>query len=184
MDLPPLPGDPSLARIGDGQAGPVAPVPRGPGPGGAPQGEEAEAARRRGLEAANRRRRSKAEEALLEALRRLQARGERVFAIPPFQGLLGALQAAVGGLTGEGQTPDPGLGSRATPATYLSTPGRPPSPRLPLRGLCKELRGSAATPCTPAPAPGPSGAFPCAKENFRENGEPAPPPDLPCTMGA
>jgi len=30
------------------------------------------------LEAANRRRRSKAEEALLEALRRLQARGERV----------------------------------------------------------------------------------------------------------
>jgi DNA-binding IclR family transcriptional regulator len=35
-------------------------------------------ARRRGLEAANRRRRGKAEEALLEALRRLQARGERV----------------------------------------------------------------------------------------------------------
>jgi hypothetical protein len=51
MDLPPLPRDPSLAGIGDGQAGPVAPVPRGPGPGGAPRGEEAEAARRRGLEA-------------------------------------------------------------------------------------------------------------------------------------
>jgi hypothetical protein len=53
------------------------------------RGEEVEEARRRGrnasrpkrvanLEAASRRRRSKAEEALLEALRRLQARGERV----------------------------------------------------------------------------------------------------------
>jgi hypothetical protein len=93
-------------------------------------------ARRRGLEAANRRRRGKAEEALLEALRRLQARGERCLRHPPFQGLLGALQAAVGGLTGEGQTPDPGLGSRATPAAYLSTPERPPFPRLSLRGLC------------------------------------------------
>ena len=82
MDLPPLPGDPSLAGIGDGQAGPVAPVPRGPGLGGAPQGEEVVVARRRGLEAANRKRRGKAEEALLEALRRLQARGEGVFATP------------------------------------------------------------------------------------------------------
>ena len=89
MDLPPLPGDPSLARIGDGQARPEPAFPRGPGPGGAPQGEEAKAARRRGLEAtrpqrvanleaASRKRRSRAEEALLEALRRLQARGERV----------------------------------------------------------------------------------------------------------
>jgi hypothetical protein len=51
MDLPPLPGDPSLAGIGEGQAGPVAPFPRGPGPGGAPQGEEVVVARRRGLEA-------------------------------------------------------------------------------------------------------------------------------------
>ena len=51
MDLPPLPGGEGVARIGDGQARPVAPFPRGPGPGGAPQGEEAEAARRRGLEA-------------------------------------------------------------------------------------------------------------------------------------
>jgi uncharacterized membrane protein len=53
------------------------------------RGEEVEEARRRGrnasrpkrvanLEAANRKRRGKAEEALLEALRRLQARGERV----------------------------------------------------------------------------------------------------------
>jgi len=56
----------------------VAPIPRGPGPGGASQGEEAEAARRKGLEAANQRRRGKAEEALVEALRRLQAREERV----------------------------------------------------------------------------------------------------------
>jgi hypothetical protein len=52
----------------------VAPIPRGPGPGGVPQGEEVVVARRRGLEAANRKRRGKAEEALLEALRRLQAR--------------------------------------------------------------------------------------------------------------
>jgi hypothetical protein len=82
MDLPPLLGDPSLARIGDGQAGPEPAIPRGPGPGGASQGEEAEAARRKGLEAANRKRRGRAEEALLEALRRLQARGEGVFATP------------------------------------------------------------------------------------------------------
>jgi len=55
MDLPPLPGDSSLAGIlagvGDGQAGPVAPFPRGPGPGGASQGEEVVVARRKGLEA-------------------------------------------------------------------------------------------------------------------------------------
>ena len=78
MDLLPLPRDLSLAGIGDGQAGPVPAFPRGPGPGGASQGEEAEAARRKPLEAANRKRRGKADEALLEALRRLQARGERV----------------------------------------------------------------------------------------------------------
>ncbi len=42
------------------------------------EGEEAEVARRKGLEAANRKRRGKAEEALVEALKRLQARGERV----------------------------------------------------------------------------------------------------------
>ena len=72
-----------MAGIGDGQAGPVAPVPCGPGSGGVPQGEEVVVARRRGLEAANRKRRSKAEEALLEALRRLQARGERVSSPSP-----------------------------------------------------------------------------------------------------
>ena len=44
------------------------------------EGEEAEAARRKGLEAANRRRRGKAEEALVEALKRLQARGEAITA--------------------------------------------------------------------------------------------------------
>jgi hypothetical protein len=80
MDLPPLLGDRSLARIGDRQAGPVAPVPRGPGPGGASQGEEVVVARRRGLEAANRKRRGKAKEALVEALKRLQARGEAITA--------------------------------------------------------------------------------------------------------
>jgi uncharacterized membrane protein len=42
------------------------------------RGQEAEAARRRGLEVANQKRRNRAEEALLEALRRLQMRGERV----------------------------------------------------------------------------------------------------------
>jgi len=135
MDLPPLPGDASLA--GRGRAGQTTHAfPPRPGSWWSPQGEEAEAARRKGLEAANRKRRGKAEEALLEALRRLQVRGERVSAIPPFQGLLGVLQAAVGGFTGEGQTPDPGLGSQATPAAYLSTPGRPPFPRLSLPGLC------------------------------------------------
>jgi hypothetical protein len=170
MDLPPLPGGEGVAGIGYGQAGPVAPVPRGPGSGGAPQGEEVVVARRKGLEAANRRRRGKAEEALLEALRRLQARGERCLHHPPFQGLLGALQAAVGGLTGEGQTPDPGLGSRATPAAYLSTPGKPPFPRLSLRGLCGDPRGSAANPCGPPPAPGPSGASLCAKVTFAKMG--------------
>jgi uncharacterized membrane protein len=91
MDLPPLPGGEGVAGIGDGQAGPLTPFPRGPGPGGASQGEEAEAARRRGLEAtrpqrvanleaASRKRRSKAEEALVEALKRLQARGEAITA--------------------------------------------------------------------------------------------------------
>jgi hypothetical protein len=184
MDLPPLPGDPSLAGIGEGQAGPVAPFPRGPGPGGAPQGEEVVVARRRGLEAANRKRRGKAEEALLEALRRLQARGERCLAIPPFQGLLGALQAAVGGLTGEGQTPAPVWGPGLPRPHTFPPPRGLSSPRLSLRGLCGEARRSPATPCGPAPAPGPSGAFPCAKVNFREGGEPAPPPELPCTMEA
>jgi len=70
------------------------------------------------------------------------------------------------------------------PAAYLSTPGRPSSPRLSLPGLCGDPRGSAATPCGPAPAPGPGRAFPCAKVNFRENGGPAPPSDFPCTMRA
>jgi Mn-dependent DtxR family transcriptional regulator len=42
------------------------------------EGEELEKARRKPLEVANRKRRGKTEEALLEALRRLQARGERV----------------------------------------------------------------------------------------------------------
>ena len=42
------------------------------------RGEEADAARRKGLEVANQKRRNRAEEALVEALRRLQARGERV----------------------------------------------------------------------------------------------------------
>jgi hypothetical protein len=44
------------------------------------RGEEAEAARRKGLEAANRERRGEAEEALVEALKRLQARGEAITA--------------------------------------------------------------------------------------------------------
>jgi hypothetical protein len=139
MDLPPLPGGEGVARIGDGQARPVAPVPRGPGPGGAPQGEEVVVARRRGLEAANRRRRGKAEEALLEALRRLQARGERCLRHPPFPGPSRGLTGGCRGPYGRGSDPGPGLGSRATPAAYLSTPGRSPSPPPPLAGF---MRGS------------------------------------------
>ena len=65
------------------------------------------------------------------------------------------------------------------PAAYLSTSGRPPSPGLPLPGLCGEARRSPATPCKLTPAPGPSGAFSCAKGNFRENERPAPHPALP-----
>jgi hypothetical protein len=180
MDLPPLPGDPSLASIGNGRLrlSPAARALVEP-----LRGEEVEAAWSQGRkasrpkrvanpEAANRRRRGKAEEALLEALRRLQARGKRCLRHPPFQGLLGALQAAVGGLTGEGQTPDPGLGSQATPAAYLSTPGRPPSPCSSLRGLCGDSRRSTATLCGPPPAPGPGRASLCAKVNFREGGPP------------
>jgi len=163
MDFPPLPGAPSLAGIGDGQAGPLTPFPRGPGPGGGPQGEEVVVARRRGLEAANRRRRGKAEEALLEALRRLQARGGAVSSPPPFPGPSRGLTGGCRGLYGRGSDPGPGLGSQATPAAYLSTPERPPSPHLSSRGLCGEARRSPATPCGLAPAPGPSGAFPCAK---------------------
>ena len=70
----------------------------------------------------------------MEALRRLQARGERgVFAIPPFQGLLGALQAAIGGLAGEGQTPrsGPRLGT-PRPHTFPPPGGLPP-PTSPCR---------------------------------------------------
>jgi hypothetical protein len=44
------------------------------------RGQEAEAARRKGLEVASRKRRGKAEEALVEALKRLQARGEAITA--------------------------------------------------------------------------------------------------------
>jgi hypothetical protein len=109
MDLPPLPGDASLAGIGDGQAGPVAPGPRGPGPGGAPQGEEVVVARRRGLEAANRKRRGKAEEALLEALRRLQARGEGA-SPPPFPGPSRGLTGGCRGPYGRGSDPGPRFG--------------------------------------------------------------------------
>ncbi len=98
---------------------------------------------------------------------------------PLFPGLLGPLEAAVGGLAGEGQTPRSGPRLGTPPAAYLSTPGRPPSPRLPLRGLCGDPRGSAATLCGPAPAPGPSGAFPCAKASFRADGGLSPPPALP-----
>ena len=102
--------------------------------------------------------------------------GQSFFYPPLFPGLLGPLEAAVGGRAGEGRTPDPDPGLPPHPLTaYLSTPGRPLSPCLSLRGLCGDPRGSAATPCGPAPAPSPSGAFPCAKGNFREGEGPAPP---------
>jgi hypothetical protein len=155
MDLPPLPGGEGVARIGDGQARPVAPFPRGPGPGGAPQGEEVVVARRRGLEAANRRRRGKAEEALLEALRRLQARGgARCLRHPPFPGPSRGLTGGCRGLYGRGSDPavwGPGLsrphtfpppGGPSPPASpcrvYAGTPGDPPqlhARRPPLQAL-------------------------------------------------
>jgi len=47
------------------------------------EGEEAEAAGRRGLEAANQRRKNKTKETLLEALRRLQARGKGLHRYEP-----------------------------------------------------------------------------------------------------
>jgi hypothetical protein len=139
MDLPPLPGDPSLAGIGDGQARPVPAFPRGPGPGGAPQGEEAEAARRRGLEAANRRRRGKAEEALLEALRRLQARGERVSSPPPFPGPSRGLTGGCRGPYGRGSDPGPRFGVPGYPGRIPFHPREASLPPPPLAGF---MRGS------------------------------------------
>jgi hypothetical protein len=63
----------------------------------------------------------------------------------------------------EGSFLRPSLGY---PVAYPFAPGRPPSSCPSLRGLCGEARESSATPCTPAPAPGPSGGFPCAKASF------------------
>jgi hypothetical protein len=167
VDLPPLPRDPSLAGIGDGQAGPVAPFPRGPGPGGAPQGEEVVVARRRGLEAANRRRRGKAEEALVEALRRLQARGERCPSPPPFPGPSRDLTGGCRGPYGRGSDPGPRFGVPGYPGRIPFHPReaflRPP----PLAGF---MRGSPwirrnSMQATPRLRPSL-----CAKVNFRENG--------------
>ena len=104
---------------------------------------------------------------------------------PPLPGPSRPLTGGRRGSSGGGSDPRPGPRPAPHPlAAYLSTPGRPLSPRLPLPGLCGDSRRSAATLCGPAPAPGPSGAFACAKVNFRENRGLAPPPDLPCTMGA
>jgi hypothetical protein len=89
---------------------------------------------------------------------------------PPLPGpsrpLRGGRRGSSGGGSDSQVQPPPG----DPPAAYLSTPGRLPSPRLSLRGLCGDPRGSAATPCGPAPVPSPSGVFPCAKGNFREGG--------------
>jgi len=94
---------------------------------------------------------------------------------PPLPGpsrpLTGGCRGSCGGGSDSQVRPPPG----DPPAAYLSTPGRPPSPGLSLRGLCGDPRGSAATPCGPAPAPGPGRASLCVKVNFREGGGPAPP---------
>jgi len=167
MDLLPLPGDASLAGIGDGQAGPVAPVPRGPGPGGAPQGEEAEAARRKGLEAANRRQRGKAEEALLEALRRLQARGE-VSSPPPFPGPSRGLTGGCRGPYGRGSDPGPRFGVPGYPGRI---PFHPREASLPPPLLAGFMRRGLEIPRNSMRASPRSGPLLCAKVNFREGGK-------------
>ncbi len=92
-------------------------------------------ARRRGLEAANRKRRSKAEEALVEALKRLQARGEAITAKktalrgpirrggeggsllpPPLPGPSRPLRGGCGGFCG--RESDPGWGPGLTPPFF------------------------------------------------------------------
>jgi hypothetical protein len=95
--------------------------------------------------------------------------GSLLFYPPPLPGPSRPLRGGRRGSSGGGSDPRPGPRPAPHPlAAYLSTPGRPLSPRLSLRGLCGDPRGSAATPCKPPPAPGPSGAFPYAKVNFRE----------------
>jgi len=64
--------------------------------------------------------------------------------------ITGAIFQEIGGLSAS-----PGLLALALPAAFLSTSGRPSSPRLSLWGLCGEARRSPATLCRPAPAPGP-----------------------------
>ena len=176
MDLPPLPGDPSLAGIGDGQAGPEPAILRGPGPGGAPQGEEVVVARRRGLEAANRRRRGKAEEALLEALRRLQARGERVSSPPPFPGPSRGLTGGCRGPYGRGSDPGPRFGVPGYPGRIPFHPWEASLPPPLLAGFMRGGPGISRNSMQATPRSRPSL---CAKGNFRENGGLAPPPNLP-----
>jgi hypothetical protein len=101
--------------------------------------------------------------------------GQSFSTTPPLPGPSRPLRGGRRGSCGGGSDPQVRPPPGDPPAAYLSTPGRPPFPRLSLRGLCGDPRGSAATPCTPAPAPGPGRAFPCAKVNFREGGGPAPP---------
>ena len=65
----------------------------------------------------------------------------------------------------EGSFLKPSLGY---PVAYPFAPRRLPFPCSCLRSLCGEARGFYATPCTPPPASGPSGALPCAKAIFRK----------------
>ena len=107
------------------------------------------------------------------ALRSPRRRGVWLPTTPLFPSLLGPLEAAVGGLSGEGRTPrsGPRLG---TPGRIPFHPREAPLPPPLLAGFMRGSPGSTATLCGPAPAPGPSGAFPCAKGNFREGGGPVP----------
>jgi hypothetical protein len=142
MDLPPLPGDASLAGIGDGRAGPEPAFPRGPGPGGAPGGGGAREGPERGPRGHPPSTCGQPQGGQPEAAEQggggpfgspeaASGEGGACLRHPLFQGLLGALQAAVGGLTGEGQTPDPGLGSRATRPHTFPPPGGPFPPASP-----------------------------------------------------
>jgi len=91
---------------------------------------------------------------------------------PPFQGLLGPLQAAVGGRAGEGQTPDPdpGLPPTLWPHTFPPPGGLPPpaSPRGVYAGMPGDPPQLHARRPPLRALPGPS---PARRETFAKMGD-------------